>query len=110
MPFLSSEHTLFSEAVVFCISSFPVAGYSQLLEDLALLLQRQFLDKSRIEDLRLKAVQTFSLSVAADRSVCIPLLPTFIFSLHIIYKINAPLYTRRHYHQCYDSSATPKHS
>jgi len=59
-PFLDSEHSLFRDAAVFCISSFPVAGYSQLLEDLGLLLHRQFLDDPRIGDLRLKAVQTFS--------------------------------------------------
>ncbi|KAH8993639.1 cell morphogenesis N-terminal-domain-containing protein [Lactarius hatsudake] len=59
-PFLDSEHSIFRDAAVFCISSFPVAGYSQLLEDLGLLLHRQFLDDPRIGDLRLKAVQTFS--------------------------------------------------
>ncbi|KAI0305309.1 cell morphogenesis N-terminal-domain-containing protein [Multifurca ochricompacta] len=58
-PFLDSEHSLFRDAAVFCISSFPAAGYSQLLEDLGLLLHRQFLDDSRIGDLRQKAVQTF---------------------------------------------------
>lgn len=59
-PFLDSEHSIFRDAAVFCISSFPVAGYSQLLDDLGLLLHRQFLDDPRIGDLRLKAVQTFS--------------------------------------------------
>lgn len=59
-PFLDSEHSLFRDAAVFCISSFPVAGYSQLLEDLGLLCHRQFLDDPRIGDLRLKLVQTFS--------------------------------------------------
>jgi Cell morphogenesis N-terminal len=58
-PFLDSEHSLFRDAAVFCISSFPAAGYSQLLEDLGLLLHRQLLDDPRIGDLRQKAIQNF---------------------------------------------------
>ncbi|KAI0264751.1 cell morphogenesis N-terminal-domain-containing protein [Gloeopeniophorella convolvens] len=58
-PFLDSEHSLYRDAAVFCISSFPSAGYSQLLEDLGLLLHRQLLDDPRIGDLRQKAAQAF---------------------------------------------------
>jgi hypothetical protein len=58
-PFLDSEHSLFRDAAVFCISSFPATGYSQLLEDLGLLLHRQLLDDPRIGDLRQKAAQNF---------------------------------------------------
>jgi hypothetical protein len=56
---LDSEHSLFRDAAVFCISSFPATGYSQLLEDLGLLLHRQLLDDPRIGDLRQKAAQNF---------------------------------------------------
>jgi hypothetical protein len=60
-PFLDSEHSLFRDAAVFCISSFPAAGYPQLLEDLGLLLHRQLFDDPRIGDPRQKAVLTFPL-------------------------------------------------
>jgi hypothetical protein len=60
-PFLDSEHSLFRDAAVFCISSFPAAGYPQLLEDLSLLLHRQLFDDPRIGDPRQKAVLTFPL-------------------------------------------------
>jgi len=60
-PFLDSEHSLFRDAAVFCISSFPAAGYSQLLEDLGLLLNRQLLDDPRSGDLRQKVAPTFPL-------------------------------------------------
>ncbi|KAI9447301.1 cell morphogenesis N-terminal-domain-containing protein [Russula earlei] len=53
-PFLDSDHALFRDAAVFCISSFPTAGYSQLLEDLGLLLHRQLLDDPRLGDVRQK--------------------------------------------------------
>ncbi|KDQ60331.1 hypothetical protein JAAARDRAFT_191723 [Jaapia argillacea MUCL 33604] len=46
-PFLDSEHTIFRDAAVLCISSFPSNGYPQLLEDLNLLAARQFFDESR---------------------------------------------------------------
>lgn len=58
-PFLDSEHSLFRDAAVFCISSFPAAGYSQLLEDLGLLLNRQLLDDPRSGDPRQKALPAF---------------------------------------------------
>ncbi len=60
-PFLDSEHSLFRDAAVFCISSFPAAGYPQLLEDLGVLLHRQLFDDPRIGDPRQKAVLTFPL-------------------------------------------------
>jgi len=60
-PFLDSEHSLFRDAAVFCISSFPAAGYSQLLEDLGLLLNRQLLDDPRSGDPRQKALPAFPL-------------------------------------------------
>ncbi|KAF8660761.1 hypothetical protein AX16_001555 [Volvariella volvacea WC 439] len=46
-PFLDSEYTLFRDAAVLCISSFPSSAYSQLLEDLSLLAGRQFYDDPR---------------------------------------------------------------
>ncbi|KAL0571892.1 Cell morphogenesis protein PAG1 [Marasmius crinis-equi] len=46
-PFLDSEYTPFRDAAVFCISSFPVDAYPQLLEDLSLLAGRQFYDDPR---------------------------------------------------------------
>ncbi|KAI0938631.1 hypothetical protein AcV5_000269 [Taiwanofungus camphoratus] len=45
--FLDSDHTLFRDVAVSCISSFPAHGYSQLLEDLNILASRQFYDDSR---------------------------------------------------------------
>jgi hypothetical protein len=60
-PFLDSEHSLFRDAAVFCISSFPGAGYSQLLEDLGLLLNRQLLDDPRSVDPRQKIALAFPL-------------------------------------------------
>jgi len=55
-PFLDSEYTLFRDAAVLCISSFPPNAYPQLLEDLSLLAGRQPYD-----DPRSKAVTTPSL-------------------------------------------------
>ncbi|KAF8156931.1 cell morphogenesis N-terminal-domain-containing protein [Crassisporium funariophilum] len=52
-PFLDSEYTLFRDAAVLCISSFPPEGYPQLLVDLNFLAGRQFYD-----DPRSKAVTT----------------------------------------------------
>lgn len=46
-PFLDSEYTLFRDAAVLCISSFPSSAYPQLLEDLSLLAGRQFYDDPR---------------------------------------------------------------
>jgi len=46
-PFLDSEYSLFRDAAVLCISSFPPNAYPQLLEDLSLLAGRQFYDDSR---------------------------------------------------------------
>jgi hypothetical protein len=46
-PFLDSEYTIFREAAVLCISSFPAHAYPYLLEDLNLLAGRQFYDDSR---------------------------------------------------------------
>ncbi|KAI5888318.1 uncharacterized protein SCHCODRAFT_02636387 [Schizophyllum commune H4-8] len=46
-PFLDSEYTLFRDAAVVCISSFPSNAYPQLLEDLSLLAGRQFYDDPR---------------------------------------------------------------
>ncbi|THU94717.1 hypothetical protein K435DRAFT_966750 [Dendrothele bispora CBS 962.96] len=43
-PFLDSEYTMFRDAAVLCISSFPPDAYPQLLEDLSLLAGRQFYD------------------------------------------------------------------
>lgn len=60
-PFLDSEHSLFRDAAVYCISSFPAAGYSQLLEDLGLLLNRQLLDDPRSGDSRQKVLPAFPL-------------------------------------------------
>jgi len=60
-PFLDSDHSLFRDAAVFCISTFPAAGYSQLLEDLSHLLHRQLLDDPRLGDLRQKVSLTLPL-------------------------------------------------
>ncbi|TFK41667.1 cell morphogenesis N-terminal-domain-containing protein [Crucibulum laeve] len=46
-PFLDSEYTMFRDAAVLCISSFPASSYPQLLEDLSLLAGRQFYDDPR---------------------------------------------------------------
>lgn len=43
-PFLDSEHTVFRDAAVLSISSFPSEGYTQLLDDLNNLAARQFYD------------------------------------------------------------------
>ncbi|TFK49459.1 hypothetical protein OE88DRAFT_1737075 [Heliocybe sulcata] len=43
-PFLDSEHTVFRDAAVLSISTFPSEGYSQLLDDLNNLAARQFYD------------------------------------------------------------------
>ena len=56
-PFLDSEHTLFRDAAVLCISSFPSNAYPQLLEDLSLLAGRQFYDDSRAKSGPLSAVE-----------------------------------------------------
>lgn len=48
-PFLDSEYTLFRDAAVVCISSFPSNAYPQLLEDLSLLAGRQFYDDPRVK-------------------------------------------------------------
>ncbi|KAI0053212.1 hypothetical protein FA95DRAFT_1674602 [Auriscalpium vulgare] len=45
--FLSSEQSLYRDAAVFCISSLPPRGYSQLLEDLGLVLHRHLFDDQR---------------------------------------------------------------
>ncbi|KAI0766408.1 cell morphogenesis N-terminal-domain-containing protein [Trametes elegans] len=45
--FLDSDYTTFRELAVSCISSFPVNGYSQLLEDLSKLQSRQVYDDPR---------------------------------------------------------------
>ena len=45
--FLDSEYTIFREAAVSCISSFPANGYSHLLEDLSKLQARQHYDDPR---------------------------------------------------------------
>ena len=55
-PFLDSEYTIFRDAAVLCISSFPAHAYPHLLEDLSLLAGRQFYD-----DPRSKTVTTPSL-------------------------------------------------
>lgn len=60
-PFLDSERSLFRDAGVFCISSFPAAGYSPLLEDLGFLLNRQLLDDPRSGDPRQKVLPAFPL-------------------------------------------------
>ncbi|KAI0065268.1 hypothetical protein BV25DRAFT_1927987 [Artomyces pyxidatus] len=46
-PFLNSEHSVFRDAAVFCISSLPARGYPQLLEDLGSVLHRQLFDEQR---------------------------------------------------------------
>ena len=56
-PFLDSEYTLFRDAAVLCISSFPSNAYPQLLEDLSLLAGRQFYDDSRAKSGALSAVE-----------------------------------------------------
>ncbi|KZT70488.1 hypothetical protein DAEQUDRAFT_764653 [Daedalea quercina L-15889] len=43
--FLDSEHSVFRNIAVSCISSFPARAYSQLLEDLNILASRQFYDE-----------------------------------------------------------------
>ncbi|THH13619.1 hypothetical protein EW146_g6621 [Bondarzewia mesenterica] len=48
-PFLDSEHSMFRDAAVFCISSLPSRGYPQLLEDLGLLAHRQLFDDTRMK-------------------------------------------------------------
>lgn len=56
-PFLDSEYTLFRDAAVLCISSFPSNAYPQLLEDLSLLAGRQFYDDPRAKSGALSAVE-----------------------------------------------------
>jgi Cell morphogenesis N-terminal len=56
-PFLDSEYTLFRDAAVLCISSFPSNAYPQLLEDLSLLAGRQFYDDPRAKSGPLSAVE-----------------------------------------------------
>ncbi|KAF9480926.1 hypothetical protein BDN70DRAFT_992293 [Pholiota conissans] len=53
-PFLDSEYTLFRDAAVLCISSFPAISYPLLLEDLGLLAGRQ----QPYDDPRSKSVTT----------------------------------------------------
>lgn len=45
--FLDSDVSIFRDAAVSCISSFPSYGYSQLLEDLSILASRQLYDDVR---------------------------------------------------------------
>ncbi|KAI0754921.1 cell morphogenesis N-terminal-domain-containing protein [Daedaleopsis nitida] len=47
--FLDSEHVIFRDVAVSCISSFPAIGYSQLLEDLSKLQARQHYDDPRMK-------------------------------------------------------------
>ncbi|KAH9891700.1 cell morphogenesis N-terminal-domain-containing protein [Cubamyces lactineus] len=47
--FLDSDHTIFRDLAVSCISSFPANGYSQLLEDLSKLQSRQHYDDPRMK-------------------------------------------------------------
>jgi hypothetical protein len=64
-PFLDSEHTLFRDAAVLCISSFPSNAYPQLLEDLSLLAGRQFYDDPRAKSGAASAVdQNFGILTA----------------------------------------------
>jgi hypothetical protein len=46
-PFLDSEYTIFRDAAVLCVGSFPAHTYQYLLEDLSLLASRQFYDDPR---------------------------------------------------------------
>ncbi|KAF8136926.1 cell morphogenesis N-terminal-domain-containing protein [Boletus edulis] len=46
-PFLDADYTPFRDAAVLSISSFPLEGYPQLLEDLNLFASRQFYDEGR---------------------------------------------------------------
>jgi hypothetical protein len=61
-PFLDSEYTIFRDAAVLCISSFPAHAYQYLLEDLSLLAGRQFYDDPRSKVVPNSAVEsTFGL-------------------------------------------------
>ncbi|KAF8962299.1 cell morphogenesis C-terminal-domain-containing protein [Flammula alnicola] len=61
-PFLDSEYTLFRDAAVLCISSFPANSYPQLLEDLSLLAGRQPYDDPRSKSVTTPALdQNFGL-------------------------------------------------
>lgn len=73
-PFLDSEYTLFRDAAVLCISSFPSFAYPHLLEDLSLLAGRQIYDDQRskagvlIEQNRDDARSKALMSVAEERT------------------------------------------
>ena len=56
-PFLDSEYTLFRDAAVLCISSFPANAYPYLLEDLSLLAGRQFYDDPRSKTVTTPALE-----------------------------------------------------
>lgn len=46
-PFLDVDYTPFRDAAVLSVSSFPLEGYPQLLEDFNLFTSRRFYDESR---------------------------------------------------------------
>lgn len=54
--FLDSDHTIFRDVAVSCISAFPAHGYSFLLEDLGVLSARQSYDDARSKSVNAPAV------------------------------------------------------
>lgn len=67
-PFLDSEYTIFRDAAVLCISSFPAHAYQFLLEDLSLLAGRQFYDDPRSKVFPNSALES-SFNMLAPRQI-----------------------------------------
>ena len=67
-PFLDSEHAVFRDAAVICVSSFPSAAYPQLLEDLGLLAARRFYDESKFRMIHVIEQNPGSQALAIERS------------------------------------------
>jgi hypothetical protein len=56
-PFLDSEYSVFRDAAVHSISSFPSDAYPTLLDDLSLLAGRQFYDEQRMKTSQALAIE-----------------------------------------------------
>jgi len=67
-PFLDSEYTIFRDAAVLCISSFPAHAYQYLLEDLSLLAGRQFYDDPRSKLVPNSAIES-SFTILGPRQI-----------------------------------------
>ena len=49
MPFLDSDHSVFRDAAVMCVSSFPAEAYKELLEDLGSFARHCYVDTARTQ-------------------------------------------------------------